>query len=285
MVINWFPGHMTKALRTMQKEIKNIDCVVYVVDARAPFACLNPEFDKLIAGKATLVAVNKIDLCDKDKLLPVLPKLKNHFGENADIITLDSTTSGSGKKIFEKIENLCKDKIEKNKVKGINTFIRAMVIGVPNCGKSTLINNLCGKAKTITGDKAGVTRGKQWVTVSKNVQIMDTPGTLYPNLGNEKTAKYLAYIGSIKNEVLDFSELALEFVRDISSQYPEALPNRYGIEEVPEGLDNFEIAGVLEQIAENRHFVTKGGEVDYERVALTVLDDFKKARLGKITLL
>ena len=137
MIINWFPGHMTKALRTMKAEIKNIDCVVYVLDARAPFACINPEFDKLIIGKSVLVVVNKLDIADKDKLLPLIPKIKEHFGENSDIVTLNSTLSGAGKKIFEKIELLCKPKIEKNLNKGITMPIRAMVIGVPNCGKST----------------------------------------------------------------------------------------------------------------------------------------------------
>ena len=283
MVINWFPGHMTKALRTMQAEVKNIDCVVYVLDARAPLACLNPEFDKIIQNKAVLVAINKIDLCDFSRLEPLLPEIHARFGENSDLVLLNSTLSGSGKKIFEKIEKLCKDKIERNNQKGISTMIRAMVIGVPNCGKSTLINNLCGKAKTITGDKAGVTRGKQWVTVSKNVQILDTPGTLYPNLADEKTAKYLAYVGSIKTEVLDFNELALLFVQDISKQYPLVLEERYGQFELV-GDDNFAYARVLEQIAQSRHFVTKGGDVDYDRVCFAVLDDFKKGRLGKITL-
>lgn len=287
MIINWFPGHMTKALRTMQAEIKNIDCVVYVLDARAPFACINPEFDKLIIGKSVLVVVNKLDIADKDKLLPLIPKIKEHFGENSDIVTLNSTLSGAGKKIFEKIELLCKPKIEKNLNKGITMPIRAMVIGVPNCGKSTLINNLCGKAKTITGDKAGVTRGKQWVTVSKYVQILDTPGTLYPNLENEKHAKFLAYIGSIKNEVLDYGTLALEFIKDVQMQYPNALVNRYGIDKPNnvEEMDNFQLSEVLEEIAKNRHLIARGGEVDYERVAFTLLDDFRKNRLGNITLI
>lgn len=287
MIINWFPGHMTKALRTMQAEIKNIDCVVYVLDARAPFACINPEFDKLIMGKSVLVVVNKLDIADKDKLLPLIPKIKEHFGENSDIVTLNSTLSGAGKKIFEKIELLCKPKIEKNLNKGITMPIRAMVIGVPNCGKSTLINNLCGKAKTITGDKAGVTRGKQWVTVSKYVQILDTPGTLYPNLENEKHAKFLAYIGSIKNEVLDYGTLALEFIKDVQMQYPNALVNRYGIDKPNnvEEMDNFQLSEVLEEIAKNRHLIARGGEVDYDRVAFTLLDDFRKNRLGNITLI
>ena len=287
MIINWFPGHMTKALRTMQAEIKNIDCVVYVLDARAPFACINPEFDKLIIGKSVLVVVNKLDIADKDKLLPLIQKIKEHFGENSDIVTLNSTLSGAGKKIFEKIELLCKPKIEKNLNKGITMPIRAMVIGVPNCGKSTLINNLCGKAKTITGDKAGVTRGKQWVTVSKYVQILDTPGTLYPNLENEKHAKFLAYIGSIKNEVLDYGTLALEFIKDVQMQYPNALVNRYGIDKPNnvEEMDNFQLSEVLEEIAKNRHLIARGGEVDYDRVAFTLLDDFRKNRLGNITLI
>lgn len=284
MTINWFPGHMTKALRTMEKEIKNIDCVIYVLDARAPLACLNPEFDKIIKDKAVLVAINKIDLCDMSRLEKLaLPKIKQHFGQNFDVVMLDSTISGSGKKIFEKVEALCHDKIANKKAKGINAFIKAMVIGVPNCGKSTLVNNLCGRAKTITGDKAGVTRGKQWVTISKNAQVLDTPGTLYPNLSNPKTAKYLAYLGSIKTEVLDFNELSICFLQDLLTQYPDALSVRYPNIKLPLQLDNFSLCELLENLAQARHFVKKGADVDYDRICFALLDDFRKSRLGKIT--
>lgn len=279
MVINWFPGHMTKALRTMEAEIKNIDCVIYVLDSRAPFACLNPEFDKLVKNKAVLVVLNKTDMADMNRINECLPRIKDYFGEKSAFILLNSTSSGALKPVLSKMEQLCKAKIERNSKKGLNTFIKAMVIGVPNSGKSTLVNNLCGRAKALTGNKPGVTRGKQWVTVSKNIQILDTPGTLYPNIKNEKTARCLAYLGSIRDEVLDLNELAVLFVKDIESQYPNALKNRYGIE--PQG-EPFEI---LEQIGQAKKLVVKGGEVDYDRTCKMLLDDFRKTRLGNITLL
>ena len=191
MKINWFPGHMTKALRTMEKEIKNIDVVVYVLDARAPTACLNPEFDKLIKDKPVLLILNKIDMADKNKILEekVENEIKTHFKNKIEILFLNSTASGALKFVLQKINLLCEEKIHRNLAKNINSFIRAMVVGVPNCGKSTLVNNLCGRGKAITGNKPGVTKGKQWVTISKNIQILDTPGTLYPNLENETFAR------------------------------------------------------------------------------------------------
>ena len=286
MIINWFPGHMTKALRTMENEIKNIDCVIYVLDARAPFACLNPEFDRLIKNKAVLVIINKLDLADPEKLNGIEKKLNTIFPENSDYLFLNSTASGASTKILEKIEKLCALKINKNLQKGVNANIKVMVIGVPNCGKSTVINNLCGKAKTITGDKAGVTRGKQWVTVRKNIQVLDTPGTLYPNLSNEKMARYLAYIGSIKNEILDFNELCFEFVKDILREYPTAFQERYGVTyEISENPANEEVVEIIEQIANARHFISKGGDIDYDRTCIMIIDDFRKKRLGNITLL
>ena len=281
MKINWFPGHMTKALRTMEKEIKNIDVVVYVLDSRAPTACLNPEFDKLIKDKPVLLILNKIDMADKDKILKekVEDIIKSHFKNKTEILFLNSTASGALKFVLQKINILCEEKIQRNLSKNINSFIRAMVVGVPNCGKSTLVNNLCGKGKAITGNKPGVTKGKQWVAISKNIQILDTPGTLYPNLENEIFARYLAYIGSIRDEVLDVNELACDFIKDIEIQYPNVLNLRYQIE-----LDGlcFE---KLEQIAIKKNFLLKGGDVDFDRACYMVLDDFRKNRLGNITLL
>lgn len=270
---------MAKALRTMEAEIKNIDCVIYVLDSRAPVACLNPEFDKFITNKPVLVILNKVDLADKDKLDSSLDYLKNYFKTKIEILTLNSTLSGLLPKVVGKITTLCKDKIERNKNKGINAFIKSMVIGVPNSGKSTLVNSLCGKAKAITGNKPGVTRGKQWVAVSSNIQVLDTPGSLYPNLENEKSARYLAYIGSIRDEVLDKNELAVSFIKDIQKQYPNALNERYNI--TAEGLP-YEI---IEQVAVSKKFLKKGGDYDYDRTCNAILDDFRKTRMGKITLL
>lgn len=281
MKINWFPGHMIKALRVMEKEVKNIDIILYVLDARAPLACLNPEFNKIIKNKPILFILNKIDIADNVKIEKekIEDCLLNYFSNKVDIVKLNSTMSGAKKIILQKINYLCREKIEKNASKNINAYIRGMVVGVPNCGKSTLINNLCGKGKTITGDKPGVTRGKQWVNVEKNIQILDTPGTLYPNLENQQFAKFLAYIGSIKDEVVDINELACDFISDIEKQYGTILNNRYQVELL--GLP-FE---KIQQIAIKKNLLIKGGEIDFDRTCFMIIDDFRKGRLGNLTLI
>lgn len=279
MKINWFPGHMIKALRVMEKEVKNIDIILYVLDARAPLACLNPEFNKIIKNKPILFILNKIDIADNVKIEKekIEDCLLNYFSNKVDIVKLNSTMSGAKKIILQKINYLCREKIEKNASKNINAYIRGMVVGVPNCGKSTLINNLCGKGKTITGDKPGVTRGKQWVNVEKNIQILDTPGTLYPNLENQQFAKFLAYIGSIKDEVVDINELACDFISDVENQYGTILNNRYQVELL--GLP-FE---KIQQIAIKKNLLIKGGEIDFDRTCFMIIDDFRKGRLGHLT--
>ena len=281
MKINWFPGHMIKALRVMEKEVKNIDIILYVLDARAPLACLNPEFNKIIKNKPILFILNKIDIADNVKIEKekIEDCLLNYFSNKVDIVKLNSTMSGAKKIILQKINYLCREKIEKNASKNINAYIRGMVVGVPNCGKSTLINNLCGKGKTITGDKPGVTRGKQWVNVEKNIQILDTPGTLYPNLENQQFAKFLAYIGSIKDEVVDINELACDFISDVEKQYGTILNKRYQVELL--GLP-FE---KIQQIAIKKNLLIKGGEIDFDRTCFMIIDDFRKGRLGNLTLI
>ena len=277
--INWFPGHMAKALKQMSEEISKVDMVIYVLDARAPFSCLNPQFEAVASGKPILYIINKADLVDENKLVSVKNKLVSQ-NPLYDCVILNSTLSGANKQIEPIMRKLCDAKITKYRNKGIKVNLRAMVIGVPNSGKSTLINNLCGIKKAITGDKAGVTRGRQWVSLKNGFELLDTPGTLWPNLENKKVAQNLAYIGSIRNEVLDINELALEFVGAVRRDYKQNLENRYKIN-IEEQQTNLE---VLDEIAEKSHFLLKGNEIDYDRVCFTIIDDFRKGRLGKIFL-
>ena len=275
--LNWFPGHMAKALNQMSEEIKKVDMLIYVLDARAPFSCLNPSFTSLALDKPVLYILNKADLAD-DK---VTDKFKSYIKSmnNSECVVLNSTTSGANKIVEPIMKNLCKAKIEKYANKQIKVNLRAMVVGVPNSGKSTFINNLCGIKKTITGDKAGVTRGKQWVLLKNGFEVLDTPGTLWPNFEDQQVAQNLAIIGSIKNEVVDTNELSLVLIEFLKNNYIQALESRYNIADAE--LSNLEI---LDLIAEKKHYLLKGNEVDYDRTCFSIVDDFRKGKFGKITL-
>lgn len=277
MVIQWFPGHMSKALKTLEDEVKNVDAVIYVLDSRAPFSCVNPKFTRIISNKPIIYVFNKVDLADKDK---VKEWAKYFSGEKTRCVMLNSTASGAGKKIETLIRELNQDKINKYKAKNVNVTLRAIVIGVPNCGKSTLINNLCGVAKTATGNKAGVTRGKQWVRIASGIEVLDMPGTLWPAFDNSWVARNLAYIGSIKEEVLDIPELSIEFIKDMVKLDESILEDRYNItiDEQDEAID------ILEKICQSRKYLLKKGEYDYDRCAYAIITEFKAGRLGNITL-
>lgn len=277
LTIQWYPGHMTKAFRVMEKEIKIVDTILYVLDSRAPFSCVNPKFASLIGDKPIIYVFNKCDLSEKSKLDEWLKYFKK---DNTRCIIIDSTSSGSGKKVENAIRDVLASKIEKFKAKNMAPTLRAMVIGVPNCGKSTLINNLCGKAKTVTGNKPGVTKGKQWVKIASGIELLDMPGTLWPAFDNNRVAKHLAYIGSIREEVLDIPELSLEFIGDIREINPDMLESRYNVTISSED-SNLE---VLEKICESRKYVIRGGDYDYDRCSFAIISDFKSGKMGNICL-
>lgn len=274
--INWFPGHMAKALKIMETEIKNVDMLIYVLDARAPFSCLNPKFTSLALNKPVLYVLNKTDLADDEKTA----RFKRYITSqnNCECISLNSTISGANKIIEPIMKSLCQRKIDKYKNKDIKINLRAMVVGVPNSGKSTLINNLCGQKKTKTGDKAGVTKGKQWVLLKNGFEVLDTPGTLWPNLDNQNIAQNLAILGSIKNEIVDTNELCFALINYLKDHYKTAF-ERYGITDL-----NFSAVEIMEQIAEKKHYLLKGNEPDFDRTCFAIIDDFRKGKLGKITL-
>ena len=276
MKINWFPGHMTKALRTMENEMRTIDFVIYVLDSRAPISSVNPKFQALIGNKPIIYVLNKIDLSDDRET----KKFQTYFTtENSHCLMLNCTQSGILKTIEKSARTLCSSKIEKYKNKGLNAILRCMVLGVPNSGKSTLVNNLCNISRAQTGNKPGVTKGKQWVRVAPDFEVLDTPGTLWPSFDEEWQGENLALVGSIRDEVVDISELALCLIDKLQTLYPNAIKNRYNID--TDGLSSIE---VYESVAQAKKFMLKRGEIDYERTAKMLIDDFRKTRLGKITL-
>jgi len=258
----------------IDENLKSTDAVVYVLDVRAPKSSRNPFFDRILKDKKKLFILNKADLADDAVTdLWIAEYLKN--GETA--LKTNGNDKSFKKTIINSILRLCAYKIEKNKLRGINLPVKAMVLGIPNCGKSTIINLLCGGKKAVTGNKPGVTRGKQSVRIDNDLELIDTPGTLWAKLDDKETAKHLAYIGSIKEEILDQEELALSLISELSALYPYMLFNRYKTDPNLLPIETFN------EICKSKGFAA-GGEPDYSRGAVAILDDFKKCRIGKISL-
>ena len=276
MHFQWYPGHMTKAKRMMQENMKLIDLVIELVDARVPVSSRNPDLDELGKNKARLILLNKSDLAE-ERMNDVWAAYFKEKGYSA--VKLNAKKGGGIKSIQGVIQEACKEKIERDRKRGIlNRPVRAMVVGIPNVGKSTFINALAGKACAKTGNKPGVTKGKQWIRLNKNVELLDTPGILWPKFEDQTVGLRLAWIGSIKDEILNTEELAAELTGFLVNSYPDVLKEKYEIEESADGFEN------LRGIAESRHCLVKGNELDTEKAAKLLLDDFRNGRLGRITL-
>lgn len=276
MKINWFPGHMKKNLDTMKDNIKKIDVVLYVLDARAPFSCLNPKIDEIVENRTILYVINKIDLIEKKDADKIVQIFKN---KNKNVITLQATASSNKNYLLNKLKELVSKKYEARKSKGVEPVFKVMVIGTPNTGKSTIINTLYGQKKATTGNRAGVTKANQWVKITDNFVLLDTPGTLWPRFDNEIVATNLAFIGSIKTEVLDQEELGFELAKYLIFNHKSLVENRYGISNFDE-----EPIEVYNQILRKMGCLIRGGEVDYNRGAIKIIDDFRSGRIGKICL-
>ena len=276
MNFQWYPCHMTKAKRQMQEDIKLIDLVIELVDARIPLSSRNPDIDELGKNKYRLILMNKADLADKEQT----KKWAEYFkSKGFFVVSLDARTKNSMKSITDIVMEACKEKIERDRKRGIkNRPVRAMVVGIPNVGKSTFINSYAGKACAKTGNKPGVTKGKQWIRLNKNVELLDTPGILWPKFEDQMVGLRLALIGSIKDEILNIDELAMELIKYLIKNYSGIINARYEVDESKELTD------IIVDIAKNRNCLLKGGEPDYSKAAALVIDDFRSGKMGCITL-
>ena len=276
MNLQWYPGHMRKAKRQMQEDLKLIDLIIELVDARIPLSSRNPDIDELGKNKARLILLNKSDLADER----YNEQWSAYFQKKGFYVVKVNAKSGAGlKSIQGVIQEACKAKIERDRRRGIkNRPIRAMVVGIPNVGKSTFINSYAGKACAKTGNKPGVTKGKQWIRLNKTLELLDTPGILRPKFEDQEVGKRLAFIGSIKDEILNLEELSLELLDYIRTNYPGLLNTRYGIEE--EGTP----VSLLEAVADKRKCLIRGQEIDYAKAAGIVMEEFRNGKIGRITL-
>lgn len=276
MNYQWYPGHMTKAKRMMEEHIKLIDLVIELVDARIPVSSKNPEIDQLGRNKSRIILLNKADLADPEinALWAAYYKEKGFFVQE-----MNAQTGAGVRGIQPLVQSACREKIERDKKRGIlNRPVRAMVVGIPNVGKSTFINALAGKACTKTGNKPGVTKGKQWIRLNKNLELLDTPGILWPKFEDQKVGERLAMIGSIKDEILHADELVVALLSYLHEKYPQKLKERYLIN------SNEDAFKTLEEICINRKCFLKGEQPDLLRAAGMVLEDFRSGRIGRITL-
>ena len=276
MEFQWYPGHMSKAKRAMQEDLKLINVIIELVDARVPLSSKNPDIDPMANGKSRIILLNKCDLADSS----VTARWKKYYEEKGFFVALVNSKNGKGvKQVNEVIQSACKEKIERDRRRGIlNRPIRAMIVGTPNVGKSTFINSFAGKSCTKTGNKPGVTKGKQWIRLNKNVELLDTPGILWPKFEDQTVGLRLAFIGSIKDELSNQYELCMLLMQYLGEHYPKAIPDTYQIEPAENEVE------LLERVAKRRGCLKAGGEYDLDKAANYVIDDFRNGRLGCISL-
>lgn len=309
MDIQWYPGHMTKARRAMKEDLKLVDLLIEVVDARVPSSSRNPDIDELGRNKSRLILLNKADLASE-----AWNGAWERYFENQgySVVKADSRSQAQLKKVNTAVQTACREKIERDRRRGIiNRPVRAMVVGIPNVGKSTFINSFAGKACVKTGNKPGVTKGNQWIRLNKSLELLDTPGLLWPKFEDRQVGTHLALIGSINDQILNKEELALEFLEFMLKEYPDMLKERYGIDKEMDDAGAKQVLGydagakqvpghdaearqilghdvgplwALGQVAKARACLQKGGSCDYGKAAALLLDDYRSGRLGRITL-
>ena len=279
MVLQWFPGHMAKTRRLITDNLKLVDVVIELVDARLPLSSRNPEIDKIVGKRPRVLVLNKADIADSNSNT----KWLNFFEKQGISAILMDSQSGKGlKNLDSAIENVLAEKFERERQKGMQKrTVRMMVVGIPNVGKSSFINRLSGRVATKTGDRPGVTTAKQWIKVAGKYEILDTPGILWPKFEDPEVAKRIAFTGGIKDEIMDIEELAFYLVGYLRNFYPQLLNERFKLTEETDSLDDFEL---LELIGKKRGCIVSGGNVDTLRTSNLILDEFRAAKIGKITL-
>ncbi|WP_438446812.1 ribosome biogenesis GTPase YlqF [Gorillibacterium sp. sgz5001074] len=284
MTIQWFPGHMTRARRQIEEKLKLIDVAIELLDARIPMSSRNPMVDTILKGKPRLVLLNKYDLADPAATADWIAFFKE---KGLDALPIDAVSGYQVREIVPRCRTLMAHKIEAQLRKGMNPrALRALIVGIPNVGKSTLINRLAGRKVAATGDKPGVTKGQQWIKMAGGeMELLDTPGILWPKFEDPNVGYRLAAIGSIKEELLTAEDVAFYTVRFMASEYPEAFRERFGIEAIPEDLENPDhVVEVMEAIGRKRGCIVSGGRVDLGKASVTFLRELRSGKLGRVTL-
>ena len=273
--INWYPGHMKKTRELIQENLKAVDLVIEIVDSRIPVSSRNPIIDELVSGKPRIIVLGKADLADENETQTWSEKLMGSKGVSR-VMALNLQSGENIKKLLKALEA---EQTRRNETRSVKRPLRIMIVGVPNVGKSSLINRLTGKRSAKTGDKPGVTKGKQWLTLTNGMQLLDTPGILWPKFEDPNVGLNLAFCGSIKDDILGVQDLGFELIRVLGENYPELLKERYKLDDVSdETLEN------MDNVARKRGFIMSGGRIDYERTGRTVLDEFRGGKIGRITL-